>query len=147
MAGLVRDSVNIPEETRPFEDRTGQLELVDLANGPVGRERFEPARQGSKHVKPRFQIPHRHVRRALIAVIGAGTLGALASFALSGGAAHPTPAVRQATTASAADPQAMFAILTQLPSDDVNVIVPGLTPQVRDDLNAITHAVAGSMQH
>ena len=52
MAGLVRKSLNTPEETRPFEDAKGMLELVNLESGSVGRARFEPGWRWSKHVKP-----------------------------------------------------------------------------------------------
>ena len=52
MAGLVKKSLNAPEETRPFQDGTGKLELVNLEGGPVGRATFEPTWQWSKHVKP-----------------------------------------------------------------------------------------------
>ena len=63
MAGLVRKSLDSPEETRPFEDGKGKLELVNLEAGPVGRARFEPGWQWSKHVKPiaktdSCQAPH-----------------------------------------------------------------------------------------
>lgn len=52
MAGMVRKSLDTPEETRPFEDGKGQLELVNLDAGPVGRATFQPGWQWSKHVKP-----------------------------------------------------------------------------------------------
>ena len=52
MAGLVRKSLESPEETRPFEAGTGQMALVNLDAGPVGRATFEPGWQWSKHVKP-----------------------------------------------------------------------------------------------
>jgi hypothetical protein len=52
MSGLVRKSLDAPEETRPFEAGTGQLELVNLEGGPVGRATLEPGWQWSKHVKP-----------------------------------------------------------------------------------------------
>ena len=52
MSGLVKKSLNSPEETRPFQDGTGRLELVNLDGGPVGRGTFEPGWQWSKHVKP-----------------------------------------------------------------------------------------------
>ncbi len=52
MSGLVRKNLNSPEETRPFQDATGKLELVNLDGGPVGRGTFEPGWQWSKHVKP-----------------------------------------------------------------------------------------------
>ena len=52
MAGLVRKSLDSPEETRPFVDGKGKLELVDIDAGGVGRATFEPGWQWSKHVKP-----------------------------------------------------------------------------------------------
>jgi quercetin dioxygenase-like cupin family protein len=52
VADLVKKSFDSPEETRPFEDGMGQLELVDLEAGPVGRATFQPGWQWSKHVKP-----------------------------------------------------------------------------------------------
>ncbi|MCW2545215.1 MAG: cupin [Frankiales bacterium] len=52
MAGLVRKSLNTPEETRPFQDGSGQLELVNLEAGPVGRATFQPGWKWSTHVKP-----------------------------------------------------------------------------------------------
>ena len=52
MAGLVRKSLNSPEETRPFEEHKGKLELVKLDTGAVGRATFEPGWKWSKHVKP-----------------------------------------------------------------------------------------------
>ncbi|MCU7823103.1 cupin domain-containing protein [Kitasatospora sp. DSM 101779] len=52
MAGLVRMSLDSPEEVRPFEDGRGQVELVNLEGGAVGRGTFEPGWQWSKHVKP-----------------------------------------------------------------------------------------------
>ena len=35
MPGLVRMSLDSPEETRPFEDGTGQLQLVNVKEGGV----------------------------------------------------------------------------------------------------------------
>ena len=52
MARMVRMSLDAPEETRPFEAGMGQLELVNLASGAVGRATFQPGWQWSKHVKP-----------------------------------------------------------------------------------------------
>ena len=52
MAGLVRMSLDSPEETRPFEDGKGKLELVNLEAGPIGRATFEPGWKWSQHVKP-----------------------------------------------------------------------------------------------
>jgi quercetin dioxygenase-like cupin family protein len=52
MAGLVRKSLDSPEEVRPFEESKGQLELVNLEGGPVGRATFEPGWRWSRHVKP-----------------------------------------------------------------------------------------------
>ncbi|MCJ7670495.1 MAG: cupin domain-containing protein [Acidimicrobiia bacterium] len=52
MSGLVRKSLDSPEETRPFKDGTGKLELVNLEAGAIGRATFEPGWVWSKHVKP-----------------------------------------------------------------------------------------------
>lgn len=52
MTGMIRKSLDEPEDTRPFEDGKGKLDLVDLQNGGVGRAVFEPGWQWSRHVKP-----------------------------------------------------------------------------------------------
>ena len=52
MSGLVRKSLDKPEETRPFEGGTGKLELVNLEGGTVGRATFQPGWKWSEHVKP-----------------------------------------------------------------------------------------------
>ncbi|MFJ5232504.1 cupin domain-containing protein [Kitasatospora sp. NPDC088391] len=52
MAGLERMSLDQPEEVRPFEGGTGQLALVNLAGGGIGRAVFEPGWRWSEHVKP-----------------------------------------------------------------------------------------------
>lgn len=63
MAGLIRMSLDTPEETRPFEDGMGQVEVVNIEEGPVGRATFEPGWRWSEHVKPiarteSCQAPH-----------------------------------------------------------------------------------------
>jgi quercetin dioxygenase-like cupin family protein len=63
MAGLVRKSLDTPEETRPFEAGMGKLELVSTEAGPVGRATFQPGWRWSAHVKPiaqtdSCQAPH-----------------------------------------------------------------------------------------
>jgi quercetin dioxygenase-like cupin family protein len=52
MTGLMHMSLDTPEETRPFEEGMGHLDLVDVKHGGVGRAVFEPGWQWSKHVKP-----------------------------------------------------------------------------------------------
>jgi quercetin dioxygenase-like cupin family protein len=52
MAGLIRMSLDAPEEVRPFVGDSGQVELVNLAAGPVGRATFKPGWRWSEHVKP-----------------------------------------------------------------------------------------------
>ncbi len=52
MPGMLRMSLNEPEETRLFEGGKGRLDLVDTADGGVGRGVFEPGWQWSQHVKP-----------------------------------------------------------------------------------------------
>jgi quercetin dioxygenase-like cupin family protein len=52
MSSIVRMSLDEPEETRPVEDGMGQVELVNINAGAVGRATFLPGWQWSKHVKP-----------------------------------------------------------------------------------------------
>lgn len=52
MAGMIRMSLDTPEETRPFAEGKGKLELVNIESGPVGRATFEPGWKWSLHVKP-----------------------------------------------------------------------------------------------
>ncbi|WP_063004618.1 cupin domain-containing protein [Nocardia salmonicida] len=52
MSTLVRMSFDAPEETRPFEQGKGRLDLVNVEGGPVGRAIFEPGWRWSEHVKP-----------------------------------------------------------------------------------------------
>jgi quercetin dioxygenase-like cupin family protein len=52
MPDLVRKSLDSPEETRLFEGGKGQLEIVNIEGGAVGRATFEPGWKWSEHVKP-----------------------------------------------------------------------------------------------
>jgi quercetin dioxygenase-like cupin family protein len=52
MPGLTRKSFDTPDETRPFENGMGQVEVINTDDGVVGRATFEPGWQWSKHVKP-----------------------------------------------------------------------------------------------
>ncbi|WP_431966133.1 cupin domain-containing protein [Nocardia sp. bgisy134] len=52
MSGLVRQNFESPEETRPFEQDKGRVDVVNLDRGPVGRAVFEPGWRWSEHVKP-----------------------------------------------------------------------------------------------
>ena len=52
MAGMIRKSLDEPEETRPFEEGTGKVELVNIEAGAVGRATFQPGWRWSEHVKP-----------------------------------------------------------------------------------------------
>ncbi|MFJ6756756.1 cupin domain-containing protein [Streptomyces sp. NPDC091273] len=52
MAGLVSKSFDKADETRPFEDGKGRLDLVETDGGLVGRAVFEPGWKWSEHVKP-----------------------------------------------------------------------------------------------
>lgn len=52
MGGLVKKSFDAPEETRPFKDNKGRVELLNVAGGAVGRAIFEPGWKWSEHVKP-----------------------------------------------------------------------------------------------
>jgi mannose-6-phosphate isomerase-like protein (cupin superfamily) len=51
VADLTAKGFDSPEETRPFKDK-GQVELVSLGSGPVGKGTFEPGWKWSDHVKP-----------------------------------------------------------------------------------------------
>lgn len=55
MSGLLVKSFDTPEETRPFEQNMGQLDLINLDAGPVGRAVFQPGWRWSDHVKPLAQ--------------------------------------------------------------------------------------------
>jgi quercetin dioxygenase-like cupin family protein len=52
MSGLTRKSLDSPDETRPFQGGTGQLEVVNVDGGAVGRATFLPGWKWSEHVKP-----------------------------------------------------------------------------------------------
>ncbi|MFE0698753.1 cupin domain-containing protein [Streptomyces sp. NPDC058872] len=52
MAGILRKSFDAADETRPFEEDKGRLDVLTGGNGSVGRAVFEPGWQWSRHVKP-----------------------------------------------------------------------------------------------
>ena len=52
MSALTRRSFDSPDETRPFEQGKGRLDLVNTDSGVVGRATFEPGWKWSEHVKP-----------------------------------------------------------------------------------------------
>jgi quercetin dioxygenase-like cupin family protein len=52
MSDLSRKNLDAPDEVRPFEADSGQVELVNTDSGPVGRATFQPGWQWSKHVQP-----------------------------------------------------------------------------------------------
>ena len=52
MAGLVRKSLDSPEETVSFEGGTGQVQLVNLAESGVGRATYLPGWRWSENMKP-----------------------------------------------------------------------------------------------
>lgn len=49
---LVRKVTGAPDETRPFNDGKGKLEVFLLGDSTVGRGEFEPGWRWSQHVKP-----------------------------------------------------------------------------------------------
>jgi quercetin dioxygenase-like cupin family protein len=49
---LERKRFDSADETRPFQDGTGQVEVVNIAGGVVGRATFNPGWKWSEHVKP-----------------------------------------------------------------------------------------------
>jgi hypothetical protein len=52
VSGLIRKSLDSPEEIRKFKRESGQLNLVNLEAGQMGRAPFEPGWKWSEHVKP-----------------------------------------------------------------------------------------------
>ncbi|MGG8408931.1 cupin domain-containing protein [Streptomyces sp. 12297] len=52
MTGLVRRSFDTADETRPFAEGKGRLDLLNTDGGPVGRAVFEPGWRWSQHIKP-----------------------------------------------------------------------------------------------
>ncbi|MFE5712048.1 cupin domain-containing protein [Streptomyces sp. NPDC056501] len=52
MAGIMQKSFDTADETRPFVDGKGRLDLVNGDRGAVGRAVFEPGWRWSQHVKP-----------------------------------------------------------------------------------------------
>ncbi|WP_028811582.1 cupin domain-containing protein [Streptomyces flavidovirens] len=52
MTALVCKNFDSADETRPFEDGKGRLDLLTTDRGPVGRAVFEPGWRWSEHVKP-----------------------------------------------------------------------------------------------
>ena len=52
MFELIRKCFDSPDETRPFEGGTGQLEVVNSDGGAVGRATFLPGWKWSEHVRP-----------------------------------------------------------------------------------------------
>jgi quercetin dioxygenase-like cupin family protein len=51
-AALEAKSLDSPEETRPFQDDMGQVDLVHLSGLDAGRGTFRPGWRWSEHVKP-----------------------------------------------------------------------------------------------
>lgn len=52
MAKPMKNSADEPQETRPFMDGMGRMDLVSLDGTFVGRGIFEPGWRWSDHVKP-----------------------------------------------------------------------------------------------
>jgi hypothetical protein len=52
MSALIRKSLDDPEETRPYTEGSGRLDLVNLDGGAVGRAVFEPGWRWSANIKP-----------------------------------------------------------------------------------------------
>jgi len=54
---LVRKPASSPDETRPFKDGKGKLDVFQLGESTVGIGRFEPGWKWSQHVKPIVNTP------------------------------------------------------------------------------------------
>ena len=74
MSAMIRRSLNEPEETRPFEDGMGKLDLVNVETGAVGRATFEPGWQWSKHVGPQVGASRWHVEHVGMVLSGVATV-------------------------------------------------------------------------
>jgi len=49
---LIRKGKGSPDETRPFRDGKGKMDVFALGDATVGRGEFEPGWRWSQHVKP-----------------------------------------------------------------------------------------------
>jgi quercetin dioxygenase-like cupin family protein len=49
---LQRKAVDKPDETRPFKDRMGKVDIFTVGDHTIGRCVFEPGWRWSQHVKP-----------------------------------------------------------------------------------------------
>jgi quercetin dioxygenase-like cupin family protein len=49
---LIRKMKGSPDETRPYNDGKGKMEVFFLGDSTVGRGEFEPGWRWSEHVKP-----------------------------------------------------------------------------------------------
>lgn len=54
---MVRKEKGSPDETRPFKDGKGKLEVFILGDATAGRGEFEPGWRWSQHVKPIVGTP------------------------------------------------------------------------------------------
>ncbi|MEV6576917.1 cupin domain-containing protein [Streptomyces sp. NPDC051582] len=52
MAAIVRKNFDQADETRPFADGKGRLDVIQTDRGGVGRAVFEPGWRWSEHIKP-----------------------------------------------------------------------------------------------
>jgi hypothetical protein len=51
-AKIERKAFDKPDETRPFKDGQGKVEVVTVGEHTVGRGTFEPGSRWSEHVEP-----------------------------------------------------------------------------------------------
>jgi quercetin dioxygenase-like cupin family protein len=49
---LVRKAAGSPDETRPFKDQKGKMEIYQLGEVTAGRGEFQPGWKWSQHIKP-----------------------------------------------------------------------------------------------
>ncbi len=54
---LVCKDKDSPDETRPFKDGKGKLDVFILSDATVGRGQYEPGWRWSQHVKPNVGTP------------------------------------------------------------------------------------------
>lgn len=62
MAGLTRKSFDTPDETRPFEDGKGKVEVINTDGGPDHVQRYRPREtrsRGTRLLRARCDNPCR----------------------------------------------------------------------------------------
>ena len=70
-AKMERKPFDKPDETRPFKDGKGKLEVVTVGNRTIGRGVFEPGWRWSEHVSRSLERPLAKPRTPAMSLKGA----------------------------------------------------------------------------